>query len=154
MVRQVTLVAVFSIVQGSLECLAGLFYAAMGPLMGGFMKMAADQEARHGATPSGMPPALASGMFAGVYLLLGLATLAVGVLRIVAGIRGLKYQGRTLGIISFAAGVIPLVTCYCAPTSLAVGIYGLIVYLSSDVARAFEMAKGGLSADQIKAAFP
>jgi RsiW-degrading membrane proteinase PrsW (M82 family) len=153
MVRQVRLVAVLSIVQGGLECLAGVLYVAMGPLMRTFLDAALEQQAREGGMRPQLPPAFATWM-AVVYALLGLAALAVGALRIVAGIRGLKYRGRILGIVSFAVGVASFFTCYCAPTSLALMVYGLIVYLNADVGRAFEMAKGGASADQIRAAFP
>jgi hypothetical protein len=153
MVRQVPLLAVLSIVQGGLECLAGVLYAAMGPLMRTFLDAALEQQAREGGVRPELPPAFATWM-AAAYVLLGLASLAVGVLRIVAGVRGLKYRGRILGIVSLAVGVVSFLTCYCAPTSLALMVYGLIVYLNSDVGRAFEMAKGGASAEQIRAAFP
>jgi len=46
-----------------------------------------------------------------------------------------------------------MLSCYCAPTSIALFVYGLIVYLNSDVATAFEMAEQGVSPKEIKATF-
>ncbi len=150
MVRQVPVVAVLSIVQGALECLAGVFYAAMGPMMRTILENVARQqpEAR-----TELPTGFAAGMTA-FYVAGGLVVLAVGVLRIVAGIRGLSYRGRVLGIVSLAAGLLSVLTCYCLPTSLALAVYGLIVYLNADVARAFEMGEQGASKAEVQAAFP
>jgi len=45
-----------------------------------------------------------------------------------------------------------VITCYCAPTSMGMMIYGLIVIFHSDSARAFELAeKGGYSPTKSRA---
>lgn len=153
MVRQVPVLAVLTIVQGSLECLAGVFYAAMGPMMRTILRGVARQQPRGASPVQDLPEGFATGM-AAFYVVAGLVVLAVGALRIVAGIRGLKYRSRTLGIVSLAAGLLSVVTCYCLPTSLALAVYGLIVYLNADVGRAFEMGERGASSAEIQAAFP
>jgi hypothetical protein len=49
--------------------------------------------------------------------------------------------------------MISMITCYCTPTSIAILVYGLIVYLNPAVAAAFEMGKKGMTGDQILASF-
>jgi hypothetical protein len=152
MVKQVPIVGSLLIAQGVLEAIAGLFYAAMGPMMRAMLQ----GSMQRATTPEGtaqLPPGFANYM-ALFYVGGGLLVLGIGVLRIVAGVRNLKYRGRGLGIAALACGVASFLTCYCMPTSLALLIYGLIVYLNTDVARAFEMGERGVSPEEIKAAFP
>lgn len=87
------------------------------------------------------------------YVVFGLAAFAVGGVRIFAGIRNYSFRGHTLGIISFALGLVTLITCYCAPTSIALGIYGLIIYLNPDVSAAFARRERGETPEQITASF-
>jgi uncharacterized membrane protein HdeD (DUF308 family) len=147
MVNQVPVVAILLIIEGILECLAGLFVAAMGPMMFTMMSQVPQQPGMQ------QPPKEVVGIMGAVYVVLGVVVLCVGILRIVAGIRNLKYRGRVLAIVALAAGILPSLTCWCLPTSLGLLIYGLIVYLNSDVARAFAMADQGMTPDQIKASF-
>lgn len=144
MVNQVPVVAILMIIQGVLESLTGLVLAAMGPLM---FSVLSNVQPQPGVQP---PPKEMAGVLSGVYLVMGIGILALGVLRIVAGVRNLKYRGRILGIVAMSAGLLTSFTCWCLPTSLGILIYGLIVYLNSDVVRAFEMGDRGLSADQIR----
>ncbi len=44
-------------------------------------------------------------------------------------------------------------TCYCAPTAIALGVYGLITYLNYEVAQAFVMGEAGRTREEILAAF-
>jgi hypothetical protein len=92
-------------------------------------------------------------VMAGVYVVIGLFVLVVGLFNVIGGVRGLKYRGRTMSIVAMAVGLAAVFTCYCAPTAIGLFIYGLIVYLNDDVKRAFEMGEQGLTPDQIKAAF-
>ena len=82
-----------------------------------------------------------------------MAALAAAVLHVVAGLRNWRFRGRILGIVALAAGMVTVLTCYCLPTAMALGIYGLIVYLNGEVSDAFRMAEAGQSADQIFATF-
>jgi hypothetical protein len=38
---------------------------------------------------------------------------------------------------------------FCAPTAIALLIFGLIIYLNADVQRAFELGEQGATPDQI-----
>jgi hypothetical protein len=139
MVGQVTVVAILLIVEGALELLVAFILLIGGPAM----MLEFEQQSAE------VPPAVVGA----IVTIFGVVALAAAVLKIVAGIRNLKYRGRTLGIVALVSGVLTMFTCYCAPTALALMVYGLIVYLNGDVARAFEQGKQGWSSDQIKASF-
>jgi hypothetical protein len=88
-----------------------------------------------------------------IYGGLGVVIGIIGLLNIIAGYRNFKFKGRVLGIVSLVAGLGTIFTCYCAPTSLALTIYGLIVYLNAPVAAAFRMGEEGYSGDEIAMTF-
>jgi hypothetical protein len=77
-------------------------------------------------------------------------TLGVGILRIIAGIMNLKYRGRRLGLTALIIGTLSLFTMYCAPTSIALLVDGLIVYMDEDVRRAFALGEQGFSSEKIR----
>jgi hypothetical protein len=148
MVKQVPIVAGLLIAQGVGECLMGLFYVVMGPLMKTMMGRGAYREI---SSAPGMPPGFENYMLI-FYVVAGLLTVTAGVLGIVAGIKGLKYRGRMLGLVGLISGVTTFLSCYCFPTALILLVYGLVVYLNSDVVRAFEMGER-LSPAEIRATF-
>jgi len=78
-----------------------------------------------------------------VFVLLGMFPLGVGIARFIAGIQNYKWRGRTFGIVTHCLGFITLCTVYCAPTAIALAVYGFIVYLDKDVAAEFQ--KRGIS---------
>lgn len=137
MVNQVPVVAVLMIVQGSLECLMGILLLILGPVM-----LAAPQH--NGPSPAGV------GTFIFIF---GVVIIIIAGLKIAAGVKGLKYRDRAFGIVTLLLGVVTFLTFYCAPTSLALMIYGLIVYLNQDVAKAFELGEQGYSPRDIQASF-
>lgn len=96
-------------------------------------------------------PNFAEGMTAAIAIGAGLLT-AIGLLSVVAGIMNLRYRGRGLGILSLMLGFGASLTCYCAPTAIALGVYGLVVYFNADVARAFAGVKRGYTPADVKAA--
>jgi len=146
MVSQIRVVAILNCVQGSLEVLMGLMLAAMAAVI---PSMIAAQQA---GKPAG-PPAGFEWIMIGTYGVMGGAMLIAGPLRLYAGIQNFRYRARTLGIVSFSVGLISMLGCYCAPTSIAVFIYGLIVYLNPAVKAAFDMGQQGMNADQILTSF-
>jgi hypothetical protein len=75
------------------------------------------------------------------------------VLNIVAGARSLRFRGRGLALTALFLNIIPMFTFYCAPTSLAVMIYGLIVFFNGEVAQAFRLAGEGVPAEEIRRGF-
>ncbi len=87
-----------------------------------------------------------------MYLGVGLLLLPIALLQLVAGIRNLGLRNRKLGIVALCSGMLTVFTFYCAPTSIALAIYGLIVLLHPSVQEAFKMRSGGTSKEDILAA--
>lgn len=149
MVKQVRLLSIFFYVQGGLEILVSLYYfflAAFFPTM-----MVANQ--RKGFNQAGPSEETMIWIMIGAFVGIGLLILIAGVLRIFAAYRSYKFTGRGLAIASLVVGAATCMTCYCAPTSIALLVYGLIVYCNPEVTAAFAMRKQGHSPDQILAAF-
>ena len=149
-VQQVRVVAILNCVQGGLECLMGLFTGGIGVF---FAMMLQAERNNPGNRNNGGPPAGMEWVFGGVYLGIGLVVLAAGILRLYAGYRNFWYRGRILGIVSMVCGMVSVFGCYCAPTSIAMIIYGLIVFLNPAVQAAFQMGEQGTSSDAILNAF-
>jgi hypothetical protein len=146
MVGQVTVVSILMMVQAGLTLMMGLLLTVMGPAM--FVAARVDKGPRN----SGDEAVLS--VLAVVYLLLGLGALTSAILTLVGGIRAIKFRNRTFVIVALFSNIIPVFTFYCAPTSLGVMIYGLIVMFNRDVAQAFEMAaERGMSSREIQDEF-
>jgi hypothetical protein len=79
---------------------------------------------------------------------LGAVIFSCGIVNLIAGVRIVRFRGRVFGLIALFTNVLPLITCYCAPTSIAMMVYGLIVLFQPDVARAFELVAAGASPDE------
>ncbi len=77
----------------------------------------------------------------GVYGVMGVAMLTGGVLQLWAGWRAIHFRGYVLTILGIASAALGSLTCYCAPTGIALAIWGLILLLNSDVQHAFQMGK-------------
>lgn len=147
MVNQVKLVAIFMIVQGSLAGLMGLLYAVSGPALMALFTL--DQRNK---TPS-PEETLVFQIIMWVYLALGGLILVSGILNVIAGIRCLKFRGRTFAIVALFLNLLSVVTCYCAPTGLATMTFGLIVMFDGKVKQAFAMVADGMPVDQVLAHF-
>jgi hypothetical protein len=52
--------------------------------------------------------------------------------------------------VALVMGSISIGTCYCAPTSIALLVYGLIIYLNNSAVQAFALAKQGLTWSDIE----
>ncbi len=149
MVRHVPIVAILMIVQGALETLMGLGLVGMGAIFPTMMQMEMQQQ---GGPPGGPPPEAMSWILLAVYGGMGLITLVAAILHIVAGVRNYKFRGRVLGLVALGGGMVTMITCYCAPTAVALGVYGLITYLNPEVNQAFAMGASGKKRDEIMAA--
>jgi hypothetical protein len=103
------------IAQGSGECLWGLIFAF---------------------SPGGMGPASSADSWIALSLG-GLAAALIGMLRMAAGGLNLASRGRRFGLVVSSAGLVSAVTCLCLPTSVALCVYGWIVYTSADVRAQF-----------------
>ena len=89
-----------------------------------------------------------------VYGFLGLLVLSGAVLHILAGIRNYLFRSRMLGIVALIAGMVTtLITCYCAPTAVALGVYGLVCYLNPEVTHVFGLVAAGKTKDEILGSF-
>lgn len=147
MVGQVQVVGILMIVQGALASLMGLLLAVVGPAM--FALTAADRKAGRMSHEDEIMLTI----MPIIYLVIGLVVLIAGVLNLIAGIRLQKFRGRTFALVALFANILPLMTCYCAPTSIGMMVYGLIVLFNSEVARAFQLATEGMSPADIRAQF-
>lgn len=146
MVNSVVLVCIFMIVQGVLALIMGLFLAGYGlffPMLMSYVEETSPEEQFAGPSPAEMY------MVSGIMLVFGLPIVVSGLLQIVAGIRNLRFRGRVLGIIALLSNIPAILSCYCAPTGIAVLVFGLIVYFNLSVIQAFEMAKSGATREQI-----
>jgi hypothetical protein len=140
LVGHVPIVAILLLVQGGLELAFGLFCLMFAALS--FV----------------LPPEAMGGMDARVMAVLmgivGGTGAACGALRILAGLSNWNYRRRMLGITALGVGLASMFTGYCAPTAIALAIYGLIVYVNESVVAAFELGSQGRSKAEIQAAFP
>jgi len=150
MVRHVPVVAILMIIQGALEALMGLGLVAMGiffPLM-----MQAEMQ-QQGGPPGAPSPEAMTWIFLAMYGGMGLAALVAAILHIFAGIRTYKFRGRTFGLVAAIGGMVSVFSCYCGPTTAALGVYGLITYMNPEVTQAFAMGEAGKTREEILAAF-
>ena len=78
------------------------------------------------------------------FLTIGILLLICGFLKILAGARNLKFRSRGLGYAALISSLPPVVTCWCAPTGLAIMVYGLIVYSRPEAREPFDRAETAL----------
>jgi hypothetical protein len=130
-ITQWTVVSILLMVEGGLECAMSLLF----PLVGLAPQDNADAP----------PAAFFFGYGAVVFL--------IGLVKIMGGFFGFRFRLRPLGFAALGSCLLSVCTCYCIPTSLAVGIYGLIVMLNEHVAAAFALGSQGLSRQEIVGRF-
>ena len=140
LVGHVPIVAMLLIVQGVLEMGLGGIYLGISALT---FVLPADAFI-------GMDPQF----IAVLLLVVGVPGIVCGALRIAAGWFNWSFRRRKLGMTALAVGLVAMVTGYCAPTAIALAIYGLIVYVNESVAAAFELGSQGRTKAEIQAAFP
>lgn len=144
LVGHVRVVAILMIIQGTLESLAVVGLAAMTF----FMTVTVQEQDSH----TGPESRQFLWMFTVIYGGMVVAALVAAVLHIAAGVQNLRFRGKILGFVALASGLLTLFTCYCLPTAVALGVYGLIVYLNEPVAEAFRMGQAGHTTGDILAA--
>lgn len=149
LVRHVLPVAILMIVQGSLELLMAVMFVALTvavPFM--FPDGGAAQELR-----AGPPPGVFKSLMMAAYGVMGAGGLIAGVLHVTAGVFGLRFRRRTLGIVALTVGMASITTIYCAPTAIGLAIYGLITYFNPAVVAAFALGDAGVPPSDIRARF-
>ena len=149
MVGHVRVLGILMIVQGALDIAMGVMLIVMAIIMPMMMQ---NDPAFQRPGVDAPPQAFFIGMMIG-YGGIGLTITAVALLNIYAGWQTFNFRQRNLGMIGIALGPLAILTCYCFPTSLALLIYGLIVFLNPSVVEAFRLGKEGRSADEIDAMF-
>ncbi len=151
LIGHTTALGVLMIVQGALDCIACVIAAGYAWMMPQFMNQMAQQAAANGQ-PSPMPPNMGQ-TFAIGGSLIAILLFVMGALLIYGGIGVIRFQRRGLAITALFVGLSSILTCYCFPTSLALGIYGLVVLLNGSVALAFQLRKQGHLPLEIQQAF-
>jgi hypothetical protein len=147
MVSHVRTVAILMILNGSLQLLLGVMFVGMLVFMA---VVTLRDEA--GDSPPGERLSLA--IMVVFYVGLGLVLLLAGVLSILAGRRARTFRSRRFVLIGLFANAAVLPTFYCAPTSIGLLIYGVLVFYNPDVVRAFELGDQGVPAAEIDKRFP
>ena len=137
MARHIPTIAVLLIVHGAVDLLIGLALSGLAAWVA------------TGRTP--LPLAsLPAEPTVGV-LVFGPALLAAGTLKIAAGAANYAYRRPRLGLVALASCVVSTASCVVAPLSLALLVFGLLVYRHPRAERAFLMGKQGLSREWIAA---
>lgn len=134
-VKHVRVVAVLLMVQGLLEFLFGLgcAFVAFGDVL--LMQSEADDfNTRLGATLAA-DEVISISFFAGLFLM-------AGVFRIVVGVQNYRWRWRIMGFFGLGIAFLTIWIPFCAPTGIVLAIYGCIVYMQEDVAKAFRFRKG------------
>ena len=152
LVGQVPVIGILMIVQGVLLTIVSLFIALYAVMMPRFFdEMQQDMAAKGGNAPP-MPPEFGT-WFMVAAVLFALAIGAMAVLTILSGVKVIKYRGRTFAIVMLCAGMLSISTCYCFPTALGLGIYGLIVLLNGPVKLAFDLSEQGYDPREVQKVF-
>ncbi|GAA5509779.1 hypothetical protein [Novipirellula caenicola] len=152
MVGQIPIVGVLMIVQGVFITLMALVLGGYAFAMPMLFRSIREDAIKQGANPPPMPQQMELGMLI-VLALTAACVLAIAVCTIWAGVRVIKFQSRTFAIVTLCVGMLTCLTCYCAPTQIALSIYGLIVLLNGPVTDAFRFAEQGHTAREIQQAF-
>ena len=137
LVGHVWIVAMLMIVQGFLEILFGIGMLFMALFF----------------TMIRMPEMDNREAFMVFCYVLAVPGIICGALHVVAGMMNYLFRGRALGMVAMGLGLLTFFTAYCAPTAIAIAIYGIVVYLNESVIHAFELRKQGRSREEVLAAF-
>ena len=146
MVNHVAIVGILQIVIGFLEMLMGgifVFYAFFfSVILPGF---------KNGSAPP-PPPEVIFWISVGSGFV-GAVVLLFSVLRIMTGVLCFWFKNRKLLLVSLIGGLVTALSCYCAPFSIGIGVYGLVVMFDSSVKQAYQLAAEGVSAEDIRGRF-
>lgn len=147
-VGHVFALGILMIVNGALELIISVYLIAMAVIFPTFLKQMQAQQPQMQDLPPNVLQWMQIGMGAigGWMLFLGVGT-------IIAGIGTMRFRMRGFSITMLCLGFTSIVSIYCFPTSLALGIYGLIVLLNKPVKIAFEFGKNGFKGKEIQQAF-
>jgi hypothetical protein len=148
LVRHVRVVAILMIVQGALELGMAILLGVLAVVV---PQVAMQAAASH--PQDSLPPETFLQIMTFTYGGMAAATGVAALLHIIAGVRNYRFRGKVFGIVAMACGVLSALSCYCLPTAVGLGVYGLIVYLNEGTAEAFRVGESGVAARQILDAF-
>jgi len=140
--RHLPSLGVMMIVHGCLLVLMGIFHV-LSMAMVALVMQNADVSNRDELLASGV-----LGMTAGWMLLVAALHAVPGVLQVVAGVKVRRQRGRVVAFIALGSAMTSVLGCYCAPTSIALLIWGLVVLMSEGVPEVFEAADVGSATSQ------
>ena len=131
MLTMLRVTAIAQIVQGCLELVMAALLALGAVLQGSpeFQERLADNPMAR--------------MMPGFFGVLALLFAVLGGLRIYAGVRAWKFEGYVLSLVTAFAGLLTLLSCYCAPTAVLVLVLVLVTLLNGQVREAFDRRRGG-----------
>lgn len=89
-----------------------------------------------------------------VCIVMSAAAGILSLLHFVAAYFGFNYKHRVFGIAVMILGLSTILTFYCAPTSIGLAVYGLIIYFNPAVVKAFQLRKSGMGKQEMLAQFP
>ncbi|MEX0825012.1 MAG: hypothetical protein WD119_02545 [Pirellulaceae bacterium] len=142
MVQQVPVFAILLMVHGGIVILMGLGLGVIAAVIP--MSAAANNAQGMDADEEMMLRFVSIGY--------GVAAAGIGVIGVIhlwSGWKTFLYQRRILGFVGIGAAFFSSLTCYCALTGIPLGIWGLILLLHPDVQHAYELAKNGMTRNQI-----
>ena len=88
------------------------------------------------------------------YTIMGGIGVIFSPVQLVGGIQILRFKWHTMGVVAVSSGFLTFASgCWCFPTGLFLGIYGMLVLLNEPVKRAFQMRAEGRTVQEVKAAF-
>ena len=146
LVGHVVPVAILMIIQGALELVMGIVWLSLVVVVPALI---ADMPGGKGVPP----PATLQTMLTVVYGVMAAGGMIAGPLHVAAGISGLRYRRRKLGMVALIAGLASASTIYCAPTAIGLAIYGMITYCNPTVVAAFALGDAGVPPADIRARF-
>jgi hypothetical protein len=141
---QQRVVTILMIVQGGLSSLMGVLVLVLAGIIPAMIEMGQANNAGRG----GPPPEFTRTMTIG-YVVVGVCNLLVGILQVCAGAFGIVLRGYTLGLVALVSGLLTITSCYCFPTSLALLVYGMIIYCHSTTRTAFQLAREGRTYNEL-----
>ena len=92
-------------------------------------------------------------IFGAVFIGMAVFVLVISVLHFFAGFRALKYRGRSFIMVTWFLGLFASFTMYCAPTSIGLAIWGLIVFFNPATKSAFKMVENGMDKREVERQF-
>ena len=93
-------------------------------------------------------------VFAIVCIVMSVGAGILSFMHFLAAYFGFNYKHRVFGIATMILGLTTVFTFYCAPTSIGLAVYGLIIYFNPAVVKAFQLRKAGMDKQEMLAQFP